>query len=271
MVCILGVKMNLRLRDDIGILIQARSTSERLPNKVLFPLEDSNCRSQTVIEWIYERVKLSFFTKIFYIIPENDKILIKFLEEKQIPYLTGSLHDVRNRFIKAAETLRINYILRVTADNPFVEPLLIEPTLRNLIENNLDLFSFINLPLGVSVEAFTYRALILGESEFNTSTYQEHVSLHIKKHPEFFRFEHREYFPFKVYLSQKMNSFKSSKKERNLQILPRLTMDEQVDYEVFKEVYKRLKPFFSIFDVMDLFFDSPELFQKNLHVHQKVS
>ncbi len=270
MVCFFGLTMNLRLRDDIGILIQARTTSERLPNKVLLSLEDNNNVSRTVIEWIYERLKLSFFPKIYYIIPHDDDTLKRFLNEKEIPYLTGSLNNVRNRFIKSAEILNINYIVRVTADNPFVEPLLVEPTLMHLIKNNLDLFSFINLPIGVSIEAFTYNALIQGEKQFNDSKYQEHVSLHIKKHPEVFRFEHKDYYPFKIYLSNKMNFLSNQKNEFNIQPLPRLTMDELDDYEVFKNVYKKLKPFFHIYDVMDLFFEQPELFQNNVHVKQKV-
>jgi len=248
---------NHKIDSKTAILIQARTTSQRLPRKVLLPLSLEE-QTKTVIEWIYERLKKTLLSKIYFIIPEDDQDLIDFLKEKNFPFFCGPLEDVRKRYILAAEYLNVEIIVRATADNPFVEPLLVLPTIQELVEQGLDLFSFMGLPLGVSVEAFTLKALKKGEEKFNDDIYKEHVSLHIKKNPNLFRFNHKEYKPFIKYINKK-----------NINILPRLTLDQQEDYEVFKNVYKKLKKDFSVFDVMGLFVREPEIFLGNMHVQQR--
>ncbi|GIX40425.1 MAG: hypothetical protein KatS3mg129_0158 [Leptospiraceae bacterium] len=251
------------IENKSAILIQARSTSTRLPKKVLLSLTLEN-QTKTVIEWIYERLRTGSINKIYFIIPDNDTILIKFLQEKNIPFLTGPLFDVRKRYINAAESLKIEYIIRATADNPFVEPELLLPTIKELIYNQFDLFSFIGLPLGVSIEAFTLEAIKKGEQKYNDPLYKEHVSLHIKKHKEIFSVMHKEYLPFKQYLNQ----FFSKLNAKNF-YLPRLTLDQIEDYNVFKIIYSKLKKNFTIYDVMELYFKEPEIFMGNQHVEQR--
>ncbi len=254
-------------REDTGILIQARTTSERLPNKVLLSLKLENI-TKSVIEWIYIRLKKTNIKKIYYIIPDDDIILQNYLKERSIPYLTGSLLNVRKRYIDCAKKLNIQYVIRVTADNPFVEPELVHPTLKELIANKLDLFSFNGLPLGVGVEVFTLNAL--ENYNDNNPIYEEHVSLHIKKHPEYFKVQHKEYFPFMEYYNQKLKNIRSSIEFEFFQKnLPRLTLDQIEDYKVIQEVYNKLKVDFTIYDVIDLYFEKPYIFMDNLHVQQK--
>ncbi len=197
----------LTKREDTGILIQARTTSERLPNKVLLYLKLENI-TKSVIEWIYIRLKKTNIKKIYYIIPDDDIILQNYIKERSIPYLTGSLNNVRRRYIDCAKKLNIQYIIRVTADNPFIEPELVHPTLQELIGNGLDLFSFTGLPLGVGIEGFTLNAL--ENYKDKNPIYEEHVSLHIKKHPEYFKVQHKEYSPFIEYYNQKLKNIHSS-------------------------------------------------------------
>ncbi len=254
---------------SFGILIQARSNSTRLEGKIFLPLTIQN-QTKSVLEWIYFRVQLSKIKNLYVIIPEEDLVLIEFCKKHNLSFLTGPLEDVRERYIQTAEFLNLKYIIRVTADNPFVEPSLIIPTFLQLLEKKLDLFSFIGLPLGVSVEGFTLDALKRNKELYQENLYKEHVSLHIKKHPNQFRFEHQIFKKFELYLRKKLLSIK----DKNQYIffkntLPRLTLDEPLDYETFKEIYPKLNIQFTIFDVMDLFFSKPELFLKNLYVEQK--
>jgi len=252
------------IKKKSAILIQARTTSRRLPKKVLLPLTLEN-QTKSVIEWIYQRLKKTPLPLIFFVIPEEDILLENFLKERNIPFFKGPLEDVRKRYILAAKELNIDIIVRATADNPFVEPELVLPTLEILIKNSLDLFSFIGLPIGVSIEAFTLDALIKGE-EYGELIYKEHVSLHIKKNLDIFKVFHQEYLPFLEYYQQKLNQVKN---KNNFNFMPRLTLDEKEDYEVFKKVYRRLKKDFTIFDVIDLYFDEPELFKGNINVKQR--
>lgn len=255
--------------NESGILIQARSNSSRLPGKIFLTLTIEN-QTKTILEWIYFRLNFTNLKKIYFVLPEEDQELIKFCKKKEIPFLLGPLDDVRERYIRSAKFLNLKYIIRVTADNPFLEPLLIEPTLKNLITKKLDLFSFIGLPLGVSIEGFTFDALTRYNDQYNEQFYKEHVSLHIKKNPDKFSYEHQKFIEFEKYYQKKLLEVSDpNKKEFFTNHLPRLTLDEQLDYETFLEISKNLKINFTIFDIMDLYFSKTEIFLKNLYVEQR--
>lgn len=252
-----------------GILIQARSNSSRLRGKIFLPLTIQN-QTRTVLEWIYFRVQLSQIKKVYLIIPEEDIELREFCIKNKLPFLMGPLEDVRERYIQAGETLNLKYIIRVTADNPFVEPSLIVPTLYHLVKKKLDLFSFIRLPIGVSVEGFTLEALKKNKDSYKENFYREHVSLHIKKNPNQFRFEHLKCKKFENFYKKKLKTIKDKNQYLFFKTtLPRLTLDEALDYETFKEIYPKLNLYFSILDVINLYFSEPELFLRNIHVEQK--
>lgn len=255
--------------NESGILIQARTTSSRLPGKIFLTLTIEN-ETKTILEWIYFRLNFTNLKKIYFVIPEEDKELIKFCKKNEFPFLLGPLNDVRERYIRSAKFLNLKYIIRVTADNPFLEPLLIRPTLKNLIIKKLDLFSFIGLPLGVSTEGFTFDALTRYNDLYNEDFYKEHVSLHIKKNPDKFLFEHQKFMEFEEYYQKKLLEISDiNKKEFLKNHLPRLTLDEPLDYETFLEISKRLKIHFTVFDIIDLYFSSTEIFLKNLYVEQR--
>ncbi|MCS7205167.1 MAG: hypothetical protein NZ853_05680 [Leptospiraceae bacterium] len=254
--------------NNSGILIQARSFSERLPKKVYLPLTTKRNTTKSVIEWIYERLSKTQIPT-FVIIPKEDSELKEYLQERRIPYEEGEHHNVRKRYIDIATRLGFFYIVRATADNPFVEPELVIPTLRALIDNQFDLFSFIGLPLGISIEAFTLNALKRRCPEYESEVYQEHVSLHIKKHPEIFRVHHENYKNFQQYYNENLMKLKDEERNWYQKHLPRLTLDQKEDYDVMKKIYSELEDDFSLYDVIDLYFKKKELFLGNMHVSQR--
>lgn len=252
-----------------GILIQARSFSERLPGKVFLPLTSREGITKSIIEWIYFRLQKTSLP-VYVIIPEEDYALRAFLEEKNLPYKTGDHEDVRKRYIEVAEELDLEIIVRATGDNPFVAYETVLPTIENLISLELDLFSFIKLPLGMAVEAFTLSALKTHVPGYDSPIYREHVSLHIKKNPQHFHVMHWGYRNFLHYFHSKLLEVTSPKEKAFFSsTLPRLTLDQKEDYEVFKNVYPLLPEGFQIYDVMDLYFASPEIFSQNRNVVQR--
>jgi spore coat polysaccharide biosynthesis protein SpsF (cytidylyltransferase family) len=249
-----------------AVLIQARSRSRRLPGKCFLPfpvipvmqstiIAATGNPLQSMVERVYLQVSRSGIPAYF-VIPENDDDLSRHLSEKGIPFFTGPEEDVRERYRMAAASLGLDLIIRATADNPFTDPEHIVLTLNRMKEVRSDLFSYSGLPLGAAVEVFTRNALfqdIPGEK----GMHREHVSLHIKHDPERFSVVHEE--------SPVMMAWR-----RRTQYdgpLPRLTVDEQADYDTVYAVACRLRAD-SLTGLLDLFLAEPGLFEGNRDVEQ---
>ncbi|MCX7999444.1 MAG: spore coat biosynthesis protein F, partial [Leptospiraceae bacterium] len=238
------------LTHNVFAFIQARTTSTRLPNKVLRPFVND----KTILHFVVERVhKVLPKSKIVLLIPEGDQALVQFAEENQILFFEGSEQDVRDRFIQAAKKFQATWILRLTGDNPFVD---IEH-LSYLVEatrfTHCDLLSFEQLPIGVGAEIFRTSALVREPKSGITPEHSEHVSLHIKQYPV-------EYSVLKLKpLVQDLGSI--------TQI--RLTIDEEVDFLTCRDIYLEFQNNeFGVREILTLYKEKPEIFQKNKSVQQ---
>ena len=102
----------------IGIVIQARINSTRFHGKVLKQLDD-----KTLIQWIIKRLKKTQIKNIILAtgnLKENLK-LKKICNQENIQFFKGSEKNVLERFYYAAKKYKFDAIIRVCADNPFVD------------------------------------------------------------------------------------------------------------------------------------------------------
>lgn len=226
-----------------AVLIQARSSSERLPGKVF-----EEVAGRPILLHVFERMKAAGAGPVFFVIPEGDERVAAFLEAAGIPFLRGPLDDVRERYRLAARTLGLDGIVRATADNPFLDPQFVRPSLERLSQG-LDLFSFSGLPLGMGVEVFTRAAL--DADGLDGPEYREHVSLHIK-HDSRFRVAHD---PYCDPLPEKT---------------PRVTVDTPEDLLVVRAVAERLGSDFGAAELMKLYAEDRGLFEPNSRVEHRV-
>ena len=238
------------LMDSLYIFIQARSSSTRLPLKVIKPFTDSNF---TIIDHLHSRIEeVISKDKIIFLIPYNDKPLIDFLKNRNFNYFEGDEDNVRERFVKAGNYYNANKIIRVTGDNPFIDISHLELLIEALLRSSADLVSFSGLPIGMGAEGFTLSSISLN---FNFKDYHnEHVSLHIKENPNDFNF---------VRLKPLV--------EIDNEILKniRVTIDEEFDFEVCKNIYYNINDlYFGISDLIELYIKNPNLFLANKEVKQ---
>lgn len=162
------------------VVIQARQSSNRLPNKVLLPIN-----KLSIIEIIYKRVQSNNFKTIVAISnDQTDDLLCSLLKSKKIPYFRGSLHNVKSRYLKICEKYsNKKVVVRLTADNIFPDKNLIKEMIVFFLKNKKD-YLYINqktnkIPYGLSVEMFN-----LGEIRKirnNNIKDLEHVTYSIKK------------------------------------------------------------------------------------------
>ena len=113
----------------IVAIVEARLNSRRLPNKVL-----KKIKKKELISIVLERLKLS--KKIHQIVVattknKKDMKLVNFLKRKKIKFFRGSEKNLFERIFNTANKFKADIIVRVTADNPFTDPDIIDYMLRN--------------------------------------------------------------------------------------------------------------------------------------------
>lgn len=116
--------MEIELTDNNwnpGIILQARLTSSRFPNKVLHPL-----LGKPILEWMLEACYKSGLPTVLAIpdtksdagISSYIKELVNRRTEFKIKTFRGPLEDVLYRFVKANELAKFDPIVRLCADSP---------------------------------------------------------------------------------------------------------------------------------------------------------
>ncbi len=107
----------------VGILIQARISSTRLPGKVLFKLGNTQFNS---LQLIYERLlknNITDFAEIVFLTSNNkcDDAIDYFCKSQKYPVFRGEEKDVLDRYYQAACKYNFDQIIRLTSDCPFID------------------------------------------------------------------------------------------------------------------------------------------------------
>jgi spore coat polysaccharide biosynthesis protein SpsF len=175
----------------IGIIIQARTGSTRLPNKVLMPFFEE----ETILDIIISKLKkLQLPIVLATSTNANDNILIEFAEKHGIYFFQGDENNVLKRFVDAANEFDLDTIIRVCADNPFLSVEYAEQLIANFKTNPADYTSFftsqqipvIKTHYGVFVEIVRLSALQKVLNLTDEKLYLEHVTNYIYANPNLF-------------------------------------------------------------------------------------
>jgi len=102
------------------IIIQARTTSVRFPNKIL-----TQVNGKKLIDYSIDSAILSGIPFVV-AIPEHDTKLMDYLEFRRIPYYCGSEDDVLDRFYCCAANYQANIIIRLCADTLYTKDDILE-------------------------------------------------------------------------------------------------------------------------------------------------
>lgn len=231
-------------------IIQARCGSTRFPQKIF-----SDICGRPLIWHVINRLsycKNIDKTVIATTVNKNDDILEKWAKKKGLSVFRGSENDVLNRYYQTAISLDLkdeDIVVRITADDPFKEPALIDRIIEIVEKKETD-FAYNNnpptFPEGLDCEVFTMKSLKVAENNSADSYEREHVTQYMYRHPEIFK-------------------GKNVSQTENLSYI-RLTLDTIDDYEMTKEVYKHLfkeNQLFTLTDIISLFEKHPEIKEIN--------
>lgn len=205
-------------------IIQARMGSSRLPGKSILRLG-----KETVIERCYKSANFyDMFSKIIVVTStdRSDDELSDYLDFKKIPYHRGSLNNVLSRFIDVIKKNDSENIVRLTGDNPLIDPDVIKNVLQYHILEKVDYTSNIidrNLPRGNDVECIKTRVLLEIYNHNLNKDDLEHVTLYIRKNLSD--------FSYAVHKSNYILNYPDI----------RLTLDHPEDYKLIKKIYEKLE------------------------------
>lgn len=172
-------------------IIQARVGSTRLPHKILEPLGNL-----PVLEWVIHRVRRAELLDDMLVATTNcaaDDEIVALCERLEVSCFRGSEHDVLDRFVQAAQWSHASDVVRINADNPFIEPQFIDDLLAE--SEPADYISYQTSdgrPVMLTAVSFfselvTRECLERADRVISDALLREHVTLGIYRNPEQYR------------------------------------------------------------------------------------
>ena len=240
----------------IGVTIEARMTSSRLPGKVLM-----EACGKSMLELMVERVKcVNGLDEIILATTNNDTDdCLAFLAEKMgISCFRGSEHDVLGRILKASEEYNIDIIVELTGDCPLIDPACIEKVIDEFFQNKPDYATNAlskTYPLGMEAQVFPSSILAEVAQLTNDPLDREHVTLYIYKNTE------------------KYNVLSISADGIHNRPEFQLTLDEKDDYKLIKNIFENLyiqKPDFTLSDIIQFLDRHPAIANVNSNVNRTI-
>jgi spore coat polysaccharide biosynthesis protein SpsF len=160
--------------------------SARLPGKVLRPIHGT-----PLLGRILDRLgRLAHPAGVIVAttVEARDDAIIRFCEQRRVQTFRGSESNVLDRYHQCAKAYGFEQVIRLTADNPYVD---IEE-LDRLIDLHLSAqadfsHSFSSLPVGVGAEIFRFSALVQSAQASSAPHHFEHVDEYMIEHPECFK------------------------------------------------------------------------------------
>tara|TARA_B100001245_G_C22850543_1_gene408877 strand:+ start:268 stop:1038 length:771 start_codon:yes stop_codon:yes gene_type:complete len=232
--------------EKVTCIIQARTRSERLPNKVLKEIENL-----PMICHIINRVKKAKNIDQIILATSNtdtDKILLDIAKKFKIIGFAGDEKDVLDRFYNAAIMYAANPIVRITGDCPLVDPILLDKMVEFYQANDYDYMSNTierTFPDGLDIEIFSSEVLKISNKEAKWLSEREHVTPYILKNQNDFR----------IY---------NYKNKQNLSNL-RWCVDEEDDLIMIRKIFQEMRPnqFFSTDDALKIILKRPDISKIN--------
>ncbi|MBI4305285.1 MAG: glycosyltransferase family protein [Chloroflexi bacterium] len=176
--------------DRIVGIVQARMNSKRLPGKVL-----KDIVGEPMLGRVLSRSRRA--ARIDHIIvatstAEADDSIASWCDASGWDCFRGDEADVLDRFYRAATKYQASLVVRITADNPLLDPEIIDRVIDaffahaplDYASNRLPPHTF---PQGTEIDVLTFEALAHAWLEDDNHALREHVTPYVYRHPERFR------------------------------------------------------------------------------------
>ena len=271
--CVRSVVNSLTMTKKVVAIIQGRMSSSRLPGKIL-----ADIAGQPMLQRVFMRTSRSASvsqTLFATTTDPSDDPVAEYCDFSGIPFTRGNLYDVLDRYYRAAKQAKADYVVRITADCPVIDPVLIDDVVNAVIsdESTVD-FAANRLPppwnrtypIGLDTEVCTFAALERAWKEAKEPQHREHVM------PYF-------YEGVKLTTINRQLQTGTSPRGYNIALLQhttdfgdyRWTVDTPEDLEFMRQVYSRFdgRDDFTWKEVLDVVHNEPDLMKSNSGVQHK--
>ena len=232
-------------------IVQARTSSSRLPGKVLLPIGQ-----KPMVLYQLERLRRCRGLDRLVLATSDhssDDTLADVVSEAGFAVFRGDLHDVLERFRACSDQEQATTVVRLTGDCPLSDPALIDELLGAFAQGDWDYLANcvdeqqLSVPDGFDAEVFRAELLELAARHAQLPSEREHVTPWFRSDSAGLRWGHFRHQPVRPYY--------------------RVTVDEPADLEVVRAVVEALEPQDSLFGVdavVDYLEQHPELAGRNL-------
>lgn len=171
---------------SVTAVIQARLGSSRLPGKVLRPLA-----GRPVLDWVVRAAELASRVDQVVVATSSsatDDELTAYCEKQGFAVVRGDEDDVLDRFLSVLDEYPSETVVRLTADCPMLDPVLIDHAVGAFAAGDVDYLSTVVvrcLPRGLDVEVVSAAALRRVD-DVATAHHRAHVTSAIYANPEIF-------------------------------------------------------------------------------------
>jgi spore coat polysaccharide biosynthesis protein SpsF len=259
------------MKPKVVAIIQGRMSSSRLPGKILAEIAGQpmlqrvflrTSRAATVAETVFATTTN----------PSDDPVA-EYCDFSGIPFVRGNLYDVLDRYYQAARQTKADAIVRITADCPVMDPMLIDDVVNTLLEDEYDFVCnrlpppwHRTYPIGLDVEVCTFKNLEKAWKKAKEPQHREHVM---------------PYFYEGVELTRHSRMLEIGTSPRGFQVALlhhatdfgdyRWTVDTPEDLEFIRQVYSRFdgRDDFTWKEVLDLVHNEPKLMEINAGVRHR--
>jgi len=221
-------------------IIQARMSSSRLPGKVLMDI-----LGKTVLDHVLDRLNKCKLISRIVIATTTDSVddqVFDYCNKSDTACFRGSRDDVLSRFYECAVKYNADNIIRVTSDNPLVDPVIVDETIKYYLDQGADYAANNlkkNFPHGLDVEVISFTALEQSHHEAKNNYELEHVTQFVRHQPNKF----------------KLLNYGCKGDWHNI----RLTLDTEEDYQLISIVIELLGDDCDFDGIKNLFMKYPSL------------
>lgn len=238
----------------ILVIVQARCSSTRLPEKILLRAE-----GETLLIHQLKRIaaaSIPWKTVVATTTDEIDDVIVNLCDKHSIPVFRGHPTDLLDRHYKAALAYGADVVVKIPSDCPLIDPVIIDHVLQLFLSspNAYDFVSNLHpatYPDGNDVEVMRLDVLHNAWFHADKSFEREHTTPFIWDNPS-------KYHIGNVVCPDK----------KNYSMTHRWTLDYPEDYEFIRSVYGYLyhkNPLFSMNDILQLLEEHPEISEINSH------
>ncbi|OHD20059.1 MAG: hypothetical protein A2086_06705 [Spirochaetes bacterium GWD1_27_9] len=161
--------------DRIGLFLQVRLNSSRLPAKALINL----CGKPLIVRTMDQMKKVECDVRVLVTTKECEPYLKNLAKQCGFEIFCGDSQNVLKRFVDASKFFNVDTIIRATGDNPLLSPEIAIETLDLFSKTKADICHLSNVCYGSGVEVVKTESLVHALKKATTPYHFEHVTPYI--------------------------------------------------------------------------------------------